>query len=90
MVGQGVEKLTKSTAENFEQLMRKQGLEGVIGKEGYKFIIRGRDSKEDNFKVLAEFETKEEAEDWSNSFGKLVDEEGGEVKFDYGPSESEK
>ncbi len=90
MESQGLEKLAKSTRENFEQLMRKQGLEGVAGKEGHMFIVRGRDEEDENFKVLAEFNTKEEAEDWYNSLGQLVIEDGGEIKLDYGVSELNK
>ena len=90
MESQGLEKLAKSTRENFEQLMKKQGLEGVAGKEGYVFIIRGRDEGDEDFKVLAEFEIKEEMEDWYNSLGKLVIEDGGEIKIDFELSEMNK
>ena len=39
MKREGMERLTKPTAETFEQLMRKSGLEGIAGKEGEKFIV---------------------------------------------------
>ena len=90
MVNQGLEKLANPNSENFEQLMRKQGLEGIAGKEGCVFIIRGRDEGDKDFKVLAEVETKEEMEDWYNSLGKLVIENGGEIKIDFEPSEMDK
>lgn len=83
MANQGVENLVKSTAENFEQLMKKNGLEGVAGKEGYKFVIRGRDEEGEKLKFLEEFDTAEEARDWYNSIGQLVVETGGEITLDY-------
>lgn len=83
MKNQGMDKLRRTTREQFEVLMKKEGLEDVTGKEGYVFIIRGRDEADKDFKVLAEFETKEEMEDWYNSFGKLVEQGGGEIKIDF-------
>lgn len=73
--------------ESFEHLMKRNGLEGIVGKEGYMFIVRGRDEDDEKFKVLMEFESKDEAEDWYNSLGRLVIEGGGELMIDYGPSE---
>lgn len=90
MASQGVEKLAKSTAENFEQLMKREGLLDVAGKEGYKFIIRGRDEEGENPKFLEEFDTAEEARDWYNSIGQLVVETGGEITLDYEKSELNK
>lgn len=90
MAGQGAEKLVRTTAENFEELMKKNGLENVAGKEGYKFIIHGRDEEGEQFRVLEEFDTAEEARDWYNSVGQLVVEAGGEITLDYGPSKLEK
>lgn len=88
MAEQGVGKLAKSTAENFEQLMKKNGLENIAGKEGHKFIVRGRDEENEDFKFLAEFDTIEEARDWYDSVGQLVVEEGGELRLNYEMSES--
>ena len=87
---EGMDKLRKTTREQFEELMKRKGLEGVVGKEGYSFIVRGRDEGEKDFKMLAEFDTKEEAEDWYNSLGQLIVEEGGEIRMHYGPSELNK
>lgn len=83
MASQGAESLVKSTAENFEQLMKKNGLEDIAGKEGYKFVIRGRDEEGEKLKFLEEFDTAEEARDWYNSIGQLVVETGGEITLDY-------
>lgn len=83
MANQGAESLVKSTAENFEQLMKKNGLEDIAGKEGYKFVIRGRDEEGEKLKFLEEFDTAEEARDWYNSIGQLVVETGGEITLDY-------
>lgn len=90
MASQGVEKLAKSTAENFEQLMKREGLQDIAGKEGYKFIVHGRDEEGEQFKVLEEFDSIEEARDWYNSFGQLVVETGGEITLDYKKSELNK
>lgn len=91
MADQGAENLVKSTAENFEQLMKKNGLESIAGKEGYKFIVFGRDEENEDFKALAEFDTKEEAEYWYNTLGQLqLAERGGEMKISYGASKLDK
>ncbi len=82
-----LEEVFASDSESFENLIKRNGLEGIAGREGYVFIIWGRDEEDENFKVLAEFDTKEEAEHWYNSLGQLKIEIGGEMKIDYGPSE---
>lgn len=87
MKNQGMEQLHKPTREQFEELMRREGLENVMGKEGHVFIVSGRDKDKKEFKVLAEFNTKEEAEDWYNSLGQSIVEEGGEIRMHYGPPE---
>ncbi len=87
MKREGMERLTKPTAETFEQLMRKSGLEGIAGKEGEKFIVRGKDEDDKEYKVLAEFDTAEEAEEWYGTVGQLVIEGGGALLLEYGPSE---
>ncbi|MBU6141865.1 hypothetical protein KGO95_01940 [Patescibacteria group bacterium] len=87
MKREGMEKVMKPTAEAFEQLMRKSGLEGIAGKEGEKFIVRGKDEGDSDFKVLAEFDTAKEAEEWYGTVGQLVIEGGGALLLEYGPSE---
>ena len=85
-----MEKLMQSPAERFEELLKKSGLENITGKEGYKFIVYGKNEGDVQFMVLAEFDTVDEARDWYDSLGQIVTDEGGELAMNYGPSESRK
>ncbi|GEM_PF-2168516 len=79
---------SESLRERFEEILRRAGEEHLLGKEGYKFIISGRDAKSEPFKVLAEFDTIVEAQDWYKTFSDYIEEDGGELRIDYGPSQA--
>lgn len=81
------ERKRQTDRERFEEFMKKQGLEHVVGKEGHVFIVSGRDEDGGDFKPLAEFDTADEALDWYNSSGQFVLEGGGDIKMSYGRPE---
>ena len=70
-----------STREKFEKLMKRHGNENLVGGD-YEFIVRGKDSPDDEFKVLASFDTPDEARDWYDSLGQIILQGGGQLELD--------
>jgi len=65
----------------------------ISKKEGFTFIVSGKDDKNDiseKFRVVAEFDTLKEAQDFQDSLGRMITDPGGEVAIGYGLSELNK
>ncbi len=82
-----VEKAKELVRGKFEDLMHKNLMGGQLGKEGYVFSISGRDKDDPDFEVLEDFDTADEARDRYYSLGRMIIEEGGELKLDYLPKD---
>jgi hypothetical protein len=72
----------------FEKLMKREGMERLTERPKEVYIARFRLYGEEDVTLVEEFDTKEDRDIWYESFGKMLEEEeGGKIEFDNGPSE---
>ena len=77
--------------DKFKKLMKREGLQNLIEKPNNVFIASFRSYGEENATRIGEFDTKEERDIWYESLGKwLEQEEGGNIEFDFGPTNTDK
>lgn len=73
----------------FEKLMKREGMEKMLESPKGVYIARFRLYDEKDPILIEKFETKEEMDFWYQTFGRwLEQEEGGSVEFDEGSPDS--
>jgi len=76
--------------ENSEDVQKPENFEKEIKKEGFIFIVSGKNDKnnpDEKFRAVAEFDTLEDAQTFQDSVGQIITDNGGEIMIGYGPSE---
>ena len=79
--------MSENIENKFKKLMEREGMEKLVEKPKEVFIARFRLYDEKDATLIEKFDTKEEMNGWYEAFGKWLEEEGGVIEFDEGPSE---